>query len=145
MAKVFDGADTLSNDRAGEISETDYDLEHSQDQLLADSDDDGTNRLVTNAEETDRIEGRSYGLQDRLKIDAADDGEASDQEGQRLSQRSEGNGGISDNSSTQPPPNIVKVRNTPARAELDDIYFLCKYIHCTSFSSKICRYRCFAL
>ena len=46
-------------------------------------------------------------------------------------------------SSTQPPPNIVKVRNTPARAELDDIYFLCKYIHCTSFSSKICRYRCF--
>ena len=26
-----------------------------------------------------------------------------------------------------PPPYILKVKNTPARAELDDIYFLCKF------------------
>ena len=30
------------------------------------------------------------------------------------------------NISATPPPNILKVKNTPARAELDDIYFLCK-------------------
>lgn len=29
--------------------------------------------------------------------------------------------------STPPPPYILKVKNTPARAELDDIYFLCKF------------------
>lgn len=29
-------------------------------------------------------------------------------------------------SSSTPPPYVLKVKNTPARAELDDIYFLCK-------------------
>ena len=35
---------------------------------------------------------------------------------------------ISDsNISSTPPPNVLKVKNTLARAELDDIYFLCKW------------------
>lgn len=33
---------------------------------------------------------------------------------------------VSNVSSSTPPPYILKVKNTPARAELDDIYFLCK-------------------
>lgn len=31
------------------------------------------------------------------------------------------------NISSTPPPNVLKVKNTLARAELDDIYFLCKW------------------
>lgn len=30
-------------------------------------------------------------------------------------------------SASTPPPYVLKVKNTPARAELDDIYFLCKF------------------
>ena len=33
----------------------------------------------------------------------------------------------SNSSASTPPPFILKVKNTPARAELDDIYFLCKF------------------
>lgn len=33
----------------------------------------------------------------------------------------------SNSSASTPPPYILKVKNTPARAELDDIYFLCKF------------------
>lgn len=33
----------------------------------------------------------------------------------------------SNSSSSTPPPYVLKVTNTPARAELDDIYFLCEY------------------
>ena len=33
----------------------------------------------------------------------------------------------SNSSVSTPPPYILKVKNTPARAELDDIYFLCKF------------------
>lgn len=39
-------------------------------------------------------------------------------------------------SSSTPPPYILKVKNTPARAELDDIYFLCKSISLFSIAHK---------
>lgn len=73
---------------------------------------------------TTRNENRD--LQNHLKIDLQrQDGELDgDWEERRLSQRSAKN--VAGNSST-PPPYIMKMRNTPARAELDDIYFLCEY------------------
>ena len=33
----------------------------------------------------------------------------------------------SNSSTSTPPPYVLKVKNTPVRAELDDIYFLCEY------------------
>ena len=42
------------------------------------------------------------------------------------------------NSSSMPPqPYILKVKNTPARAELDDIYFLCEYFPAIFYRAEI--------
>ena len=42
----------------------------------------------------------------------------------------------SNSSTSTPPPNILKVKNTPARAELDDTYFLCKFFLSFFISQK---------
>lgn len=43
----------------------------------------------------------------------------------------------SNSSSMRPQPYILKVKNTPARAELDDIYFLCEYFPAIFYHAEI--------
>lgn len=92
---------------------------------------------------------RNYERKERLNIDSernkdqrhatrdslARDGKnklAQTAEQSKTAELESSNGGFavvpdSNSSVSTPPPYILKVKNTPARAELDDIYFLCKF------------------
>lgn len=101
---------------------------------------------------------RNYELKERLNIDSErnkDQRQATrdslvkvgqDKSGQtaeqgKTAELQSSNGGFavvpnSNLSSSTPPPYILKVKNTPARAELDDIYFLCKSFSLFSITHK---------
>lgn len=140
LTKVFDNEEGHAPSTRLDATEIDagFEDEELEERRLDDSkrDEKSVKNLADRAEGTDSDQERNHNVQDRLKIDARSENGIEEQHSERLSQRSEGKTQSRSNliddtvvavNSSSPPPYVKKMRNTPAKTELDDIYFLCKY------------------
>ena len=87
--------------------------------------------------DSERTKDQRHGTRDSLARDGKNKLAQTAEQGKTAELESNGGFAVvpdSNSSTSTPPPYILKVKNTPARAELDDIYFLCKFFSLLFFN-----------
>ena len=139
-SQVLEDKDSSHDGESKELSNNERRLTPKNDRGSKNRHDIKTNRNFGQNErlniDSERTKDQRHGTRDSLARDGKNKLAQTAEQGKTA--ELESNGGFAvvpdSNSSTTPPPYILKVKNTRARAELDDIYFLCKFFSLLFFN-----------
>ena len=133
-SQVLEDKDSSHDGESKELSNNERRLTPKNDRGSKNRHDIRTNRNFGQNErlniDSERSKDQRHGVRDSLARDGKNKLAQTAEQGKTAELESNGGFAVvpdSNSSASTPPPYILKVKNTPARAELDDIYFLCKF------------------